>query len=307
MANDEEIHVEYDTTGVPSNLGNSENSYSAKISSYFYNKLNSIDVNNDFTQDEINEYGLNVSNGKINISTTVKLINYLKSYVKSTKNTLNNLIFELSEEVNSELDKKLNITDYKVDSQLNTNSENPLTNKIISQNINRLDSLVNGKSNLGHTHEIKDINYLPITIGDIYDELDKKSSNDDLQGHINNKNNPHNVTLAQLGIEDTGWDNWPITQKSFPSTNGGIYCRKYGKMVIITWSGEVPKNVKANTTILCTLKPIYRPNHTVYGVVYRIEKGTSFTYAINTDGTLIFGADVSKGTRVRIYDCFFTK
>ena len=305
MANDEEIHVEYDTTGVPSNLGNSENSYSAKISSYFYNKLNSIDVNDDFTQDEINEYGLNVSNGKINISTTVKLINYLKSYVKSAKNNLDNVIFELRRDVNDKLDKKLNITDYKVDSQLNTNSKNPLTNKIISQNINRLDSLVNGKSNLGHTHEIDDINYLPITIGDIYDELDEKASNDELQGHINNKTNPHNVTLAQLGITDTGWDEWPITQNSF-SSDGGIYCRKYGKIVVITWSGEVYRNVKANATF-CTLKTIYRPNHTVYGVAYKIGQGSSLTYSIGTDGKLIFGADVSNGTRIRIYDCFFTK
>ena len=76
--------------------------------------------------------------------------------------------------------------------------------------------------------------------------------------------------------------------------------------MVITWSGEVEKNVKANATF-CTLKTTYRPNHTVYGVAYKIGEGSSLTYSIGTDGKLIFGAPVSNGTRIRIYDCFFTK
>lgn len=80
-----------DKTGIPTtNNGNTENGYSVEITDYVYNKISSVDNDGDFTNAEIEEYDLDVSNDKINISTTGKLIKYLKSFAKVCSKEINN-------------------------------------------------------------------------------------------------------------------------------------------------------------------------------------------------------------------------
>ena len=81
---------EIDKTGVPTNTGDSSNGYSVEITDYVYHKLSNIDNNGDFTNAEITEYGLSVSDDKIDISTTGKLINYLKSFAKVCAKQISN-------------------------------------------------------------------------------------------------------------------------------------------------------------------------------------------------------------------------
>ena len=81
---------EIDKTGVPTNTGDSSNGYSVEITDYVYHKLSNINNNGDFTNAEITEYGLSVSNDKIDISTTGKLINYLKSFAKVCAKQISN-------------------------------------------------------------------------------------------------------------------------------------------------------------------------------------------------------------------------
>lgn len=55
----------------------------------------------------------------------------------------------------------------------------------------------NGKADASHRHKVADIDGLPEKI----DEVTKsKAEKVDLTGHINNRNNPHNVTKAQVGL-----------------------------------------------------------------------------------------------------------
>lgn len=55
----------------------------------------------------------------------------------------------------------------------------------------------NGKADLSHRHKVADIDGLPEKI----DEFTRsKAEKVDLTGHINNRNNPHNVTKAQVGL-----------------------------------------------------------------------------------------------------------
>lgn len=53
------------------------------------------------------------------------------------------------------------------------------------------------KADLSHRHKVADIDGLPEKI----DEFTRsKAEKVDLTGHINNRNNPHNVTKAQVGL-----------------------------------------------------------------------------------------------------------
>lgn len=53
------------------------------------------------------------------------------------------------------------------------------------------------KADLNHRHKVADIDGLPEKI----DEFTRsKAEKVDLTGHINNRNNPHNVTKAQVGL-----------------------------------------------------------------------------------------------------------
>ena len=55
----------------------------------------------------------------------------------------------------------------------------------------------NGKADASHRHKVADIDGLPEKI----DEFTRsKAEKVDLTGHINNRNNPHNVTKAQVGL-----------------------------------------------------------------------------------------------------------
>lgn len=53
------------------------------------------------------------------------------------------------------------------------------------------------KADLSHRHKVADVDGLPEKI----DEFTRsKAEKVDLTGHINNRNNPHNVTKAQVGL-----------------------------------------------------------------------------------------------------------
>lgn len=100
-----------DKTGIPTNNNsNTENKYSVEITDYIYHKITNIDNDGDFTNDDIIEYGLEVSNDKISISNTNKLINYLKSFVKvcvkSVKSEHDNFVENMEDEI-SRLDNLL--------------------------------------------------------------------------------------------------------------------------------------------------------------------------------------------------------
>lgn len=53
------------------------------------------------------------------------------------------------------------------------------------------------KADLSHRHKIADIDGLPEKIDEV---TRSKAEKVDLTGHINNRNNPHNVTKAQVGL-----------------------------------------------------------------------------------------------------------
>lgn len=172
--------------------------YSVKISDYFYNKIEKVDngINDekDFTNDEITTYELSTDDeGKINISTTSKLINYLKSFIKSKINKLSSDIDEVNTSID-ELDaKKLNAENYVVDNTLKSNSTNPVSNNVLFNKFNE-------KSNISHVHNKSDIISLNNDLSTINNNINTKANNVDLINHINNKNNPHTVTKAQLGL-----------------------------------------------------------------------------------------------------------
>lgn len=287
MGYNDEIEVEYDTTGVPQPEDRGS-VYSLKLSGYFYNKLNNINNHDDisgeddFTAEEINTYNLDETDGKINISTTKKLVNYLKSLIKINVEKLDN----------AKLDKE----DYVVDNELK-NSSNPLSNSIIYNKFNEIIGILNNKSNLNHTHSIEEVRLLN-------NSMDLKADKTDLSNHTSNKNNPHGVNLSQLGFTDSGWDMTPLTQSSL-SASDFPSCRKYGKMVILRFNAQMYKTFNANTTVF-TLKTQYRPNHYVAGFAYKVGSGDCFTFSIETNGNLKFGTKIPSDTTVRIYVPFFT-
>lgn len=55
----------------------------------------------------------------------------------------------------------------------------------------------NGKADASHRHKVADIDGLPEKIDEV---TRSKAEKVDLTGHINNRNNPHNVTKAQVGL-----------------------------------------------------------------------------------------------------------
>ena len=194
MANDE-IEVEYDTSGVNIPSNNTEG-FSNNLSEYLYPKLPYVENddgngNAEFSEDDIEDYGLDVTDNKINISTTHKLIKYLKSYVKksviktslSLRSEFNNMISG----INTSLENM--ITEADVDAKINT----------VVTNFNRS---LNDKSTIGHVHDIEDITYLNNKFITINNAIESKANTSDLTNHVNNKNNPHNVTLEQLGYND---------------------------------------------------------------------------------------------------------
>lgn len=68
----------------------------------------------------------------------------------------------------------------------------------------------NGKADATHRHRVSDIDGLPEKIDEV---TRSKAEKADLTGHINNRNNPHNVTKQQVGLGNV--DN--IRQASYES------------------------------------------------------------------------------------------
>lgn len=57
----------------------------------------------------------------------------------------------------------------------------------------------NGKAERNHRHQVSDIDGL----ADKIDEVTRnKANNSDISSHVNNRNNPHNVTKAQIGLSN---------------------------------------------------------------------------------------------------------
>lgn len=74
------------------------------------------------------------------------------------------------------------ITDYEVDSQLSSESTNPVQNKIInakfediSETFETLESAVDGKADESHTHNIADVNNLQGTLDEINNAINQKT------------------------------------------------------------------------------------------------------------------------------------
>lgn len=268
--------------------------FRSRISDYFYNKISKISNDGDFTSEDIETYGLDGNNEEINISTTSKLIKYLKAIIDINFVNIKSIVDNLSDEIEGKLDE----SKYIVDTVMNSNSNNPIANSLF---YTKYQELVNSKANVSHNHNMSDINSLNSTLDN---RLNSKTNVTDFNNHVNNKNNPHNVTLSQLGIEDTGWDFTALTQSSLKASNYP-HCRKYGKMVVMDFHAKFNNNFKKNNAIF-TLKSQYRPNHDYVGYGYLEGTGKCFTCIIYKDGRLVSGRDMDAGDVVRINACYFT-
>ena len=190
MANND--NVQYDKTGVPVPISENDGSnYSVNLSNYFYTKLNSIRNSNDFSNADITNYELDVSNGNINISTTGKLINYLKSLINVNVSKLN-----------SKIDTKLDSDDYVVDTALKSNSTNPVTNKAINTKFTQIEGLFDNKSNVGHVHNMSEVNSLDTTIANLTNTIGTKSN-------LNHSHSANDISIdsQNFGIETTNSQN----------------------------------------------------------------------------------------------------
>lgn len=235
MGYNDEIEVEYDTTDVP-RPESGGSLYSTKLSGYFYNKINSIDnEEDDFSSEEISQYQLEENNGKINISTTSKLIRYLKSLIKVN-----------IERLDSKVDNKLNKSEYVIDNELK-NSQNPLSNNVIYNKFNEIMSALANKSNISHTHNINEISSLSTNI-------DLKANKTDLNNHTSNKNNPHGVTKSQIGLGNVS--NVSIYTGSFSKSVGAndyeyidvsIPIEKWGRVYISCNNNTIYRDARLAT------------------------------------------------------------
>lgn len=193
MADNDKINVEYDTRGVNVPVANTTG-FSNNLSTYLYPKLDNIDNNNEFSDEEINDFSLDVENGKINISTTRKLIKYLKAYSKKLANSLYD---NITGEVDSKLDTLRNSIPNTVQGIVNDKVSS------INSEITSIQNSLNDKANGTHTHEISEVNDLTNQITSLNTNLTYKANTKDLTDHKTDKNNPHNVTLEQLGYDDS--------------------------------------------------------------------------------------------------------
>ena len=112
------------------------------------------------------------------------------------------------------------------------------------------------------------------------------------------------IDTMQPKLEDTGWDTWPITGSSINAYDPP-YCRKYGKLVVLSFNSTVANTLKKDK-IFFTLKSEFRPDKSYfdYAITYG---GTPVAVAIKTDGTCTFGKDISSETGIRINAVYFTK
>ena len=97
--------IELDKTGIPTNTGGTENGYSVEITDYVYEKISKINRDEEFTNEDIEEYDLNLISNKIDISTTSKFIKYLKSFIKVHFKNVKSEHDDFVEDMESEVDR----------------------------------------------------------------------------------------------------------------------------------------------------------------------------------------------------------
>lgn len=285
MASDDADSVVYDRSGVPLPEERDGNYYGVKISPYFYNRMNRIDVDSDFSLNDISSYNLSVSNNQVDISTSKKLINYLKSLLRVNVNKLD-----------SKIDNKLDKTSYVVDTSLKTNSNNPVRNSVVANKVNALQSAIDTKSDILHTHTMSQVSSLNATINGINTEIGKKANDTDLTNHINNKKNPHEVTLKQLGIDDTGWVKLTYAKSGFTSVfeDNPPEIRRVGDVVQVRHSVKTTKtfNISSWTDYMpiCKLPVEFRPS-TSYTTVTQCSynHNSALVFNLNEDGYISAG------------------
>lgn len=306
---DNKINVEYDTGGVPSELpsGDNVNGFSEELSDYLYPKLTTIenydeDLVTEFTPSQVQEYGLETnSNEDIDISTTRKLIKYLKAYSKKVGKSVSDRVDELETSLNG----KLNISDYIIDRGLNESSNNPVANSVIYKELrdlrqNFMDSL------LGHAHNIEDVFGLGDALSDLGNGLNSKLDKIDFTNHTT-ANNPHNITLEKLGvvdIEDSDAEVDTLGGKVY--TYDFPYCRRYGKMIFFNFDGSLIADLDKGAGLF-TLREEFRPKKQIYCTVYRVGTGKTGTCRIGTNGKVWFGANLQHGEKLRICECYLGK
>lgn len=287
MTEEEVIEVSYDRTGVPTPTANTDG-FSAELSDYLYPKIYYIDNddgegNEEFTEDDIENYSLEVVDDKINISTTRRLIKYLKAYARKAVENIDSRLDLICDKIRDLYDKLAQLRQY-IDAELEK----------IWAKINELYDLLDEKADAIHTHEISDI----IGLRTILDTIETKASKEDLANHVNNKKNPH--------MNDSGWQdasNSTIPAKQRP------HCRKIGNLVIFTFHAQFTGRISAGSAV-CKLKEEFRPDETVYGVVYKdyTSLGDTAAYSIDKDtGNLTLGYAVTSGEIIRIHEVYFAK
>lgn len=303
---DNEINVEYDTDGVPSELpsGENVNGFSEELSNYLYPKLTTIEnydenLVTEFTPNQVQQYGLETnSNQDINISTTRKLIKYLKAYSKKIGDSLSNRVEELE-------NGKLNITDYIVDRGLNETSNNPVANSVLYNELHDIRQAIGRCVGLEHAHNIDDVFGLGDALSGLGGEIRSKLDTTTFTNHTL-EDNPHNITLEKLGIEDTENTNAKVISTGVAQrvyTYENPYCRKYGKMIFLNYDGSLIAELGKGVALF-TLREEFRPKRQVWCTVYRVGTGKTGTCRIGTDGKVWFGATLPHGEKLRICEVY---
>ena len=220
MANDDNINVSYDRSGVPLPDENNIHGFSEELSNYLYPKLNTIENKTrtgetEFSNTEINNYGLNIVNNKIDISSTKKLINYLKAISNKIGDYVTDNINEIYTQIEYLSSSKLNISDYNIDDTLG-NSGNPVSNNAIynkfQEIINSISNLDSRKANIQHTHSMSEISNLTREISGLGTSLAHKADKSLLSNHTNQQvylnDNPHGINdaLNSLKTEISTWE-----------------------------------------------------------------------------------------------------
>lgn len=308
---DNKINVEYDTDGVPSELpsGENVNGFSEELSNYLYPKLNTIEnydenLVTEFTPSQIQQYGLETnSNEDIDISTTRKLIKYLKAYSKKISSGLSNRVGELE-------NGKLNITDYVVDRGLSETSNNPVANSVLYNELHDIRMAIGRCVGLEHAHNIDDVFGLGDALSDLGKQIRNKLDSTTFTTHTN-ANNPHNITPSKIGLEyryDVDARYWSNPNKKVAFYSDFPSCTKWGNIVFLNYDGELYMNLEKGKPIF-TLKSAYRPKFTIRTTVYRVGTGKTGTCNINPNGDVTFGASFNVETapndvKLRISECY---
>ena len=272
-----------DRTGITSDSNTNITGFSTELTQYLYPKLSSIANGGEFSAEEIEEYDLTESNGQIVISTTKKLINYLKSFVKKS-----------IKELESDIDDKLDKSDYIVDDALSNNSRNPVENKIINTKFGEIESSLNNKSNINHTHDFSGVNGLNNKITSIESDLSSKANNSDLTNHKNNKQNPHDVTASQLNI------NWQSTSVD------GVYVCYPLNLIRITKTLHVTLSKENWANTLLVIPSQFHPNYHIYFLpIHNFTVSQRLMCRINTNGVVQIWGTVGDSKTIIINTIYY--